>query len=90
MKTVQSYEEGGEEVSPPKAQPDIGAVKQVWIAEATRLKLIAGPQDVAGLQELKRALGATYTNLVPGCDAQVLQARGLDLIRTWNEERKAA
>jgi hypothetical protein len=90
VKTVQSYEEGGEEVSPPKMQPDVGAVKQAWIAEATRLKLIAGPQDVAGLQELKRALGATYTNLVPGCDAQVLQTRGLDLIRTWKRERKAA
>ena len=68
----------------------IAEVKQAWIAEATRLELISGPQDVAGLQELKKVLGTTYTRLSPGCDVAVLNVEGLSAIRRWREERKAA
>ena len=83
---VQSYEEEEAGVSP---QPSIDEVKQTWIAEATNLNLIGGMQDVEGLQELKQALGATYTTLAPGCDAEILRGEGLEAIRTWKQKKAA-
>jgi hypothetical protein len=76
---VQSYKEEAEEVVRP--QPTIAEVKQAWLEEATKLKLINGPQDTEGLQELKKALGATYASLVPGCSAEDLKAQGFNIIR---------
>ena len=80
--SVPSYEE--------EEETDMAEVKQGWIAEATKLELIGGPQDVAGLQELKKVLDSTYTNLTPGRDVAVLNVEGLKAIRRWWEERKAA
>ena len=93
--SVQSYEEEGEVVSPATENPgsassDIAVVKNAWLTEAARLKLIQGPQDATGLQELKKALGVTYTSLAPGCDADVLKVEGLRAIQMWKERKKAA
>jgi hypothetical protein len=96
VKTVQSYEEEGEAISPseetaqPKTQPDISQVKAAWVAEATKLMLIEGPQDLAGLHQLRKLLGATYANLVPGCNAEQLRAEGPSAIRSHQGQRKAA
>jgi len=81
---VQSYEEEAEEVVSP--QPTIAEVKQAWIEEATRVGLIEGAQDVVGLGRLKKVLGPTYVNLVPGCDLAYLRMQGLQAI----QEAKAA
>ena len=64
--SVQSYEED-EDVGP---QPTIAEVKQAWIEEATRMGLVSGPQDVPGLQELKRDWSAD-----PGDEAAVVDQK---------------
>jgi hypothetical protein len=86
--SVQSYEEEVEEAASP--QPTIAEVKQAWIEEATRVELVQGPQDVPGLQELKRLLGETYTNLAPGCNAEDLRLEGLNTIRGKGNGKQAA
>jgi hypothetical protein len=53
---------------------------------AKRVGLIEGAQDAVGLQRLKSVLGATYANLAPGCDPEVLKEEGLRAIH----EAKAA
>ena len=84
--SVQSYEED-EDVG---SQPTIAEVKQAWIEEATRVGLVKGPQDLPGLQELKRALGETYTNLAPGCNVEGLRVEGLQAIRARGNGRQMA
>ncbi|MFN2229252.1 MAG: hypothetical protein ACK2VA_05755 [Anaerolineae bacterium] len=48
--------------------------------------LIEGAQDAVGPQRLKGVLGATYANLVPGCDPEAPKQEGLRAIH----EAKAA
>jgi hypothetical protein len=68
--TVRSHEGEGEMAS---LQPSIGEVRQAWIGEATKLKLIEGPRDIAELRGPKKVLGETYTKLTPGRSAAELQ-----------------
>jgi len=85
--SVQSYEEEEGTVSP---QPTIDEVKKAWIEEATRLQIIEGPQDKAGLLKLKALLGEAYLSLAPGCDVEQVQAEGLLRIRNAAPRKKAA
>lgn len=52
------------------AEPTIGEVRQAWIEEATRV----------GLQRVKKVLGSTYADLVPGCDTASVKAESLAVI----------
>lgn len=96
VRAVRSYEGEGEAISPseetaqPKVQPDIGQAKAAWTAEATRTKLVEGPQDAPGVQQLKRLLGTTCTSLVPGCNAYLIQTEGPNVIWVLRGDRKAA
>jgi hypothetical protein len=85
---VQSYEEEEGEIAGP--QPTIAEVKQAWIVEATRVGLVQGPQDLPGLQELKRVLGETYANLTPGCNVESLRLEGLKTIQARGNGKQAA